>query len=538
MKRTLNRLTILLLAGALLYACGIIPNANTSFVTIRVGDDPQKAVLKAEAATPWARMKHAWAGLKLLPEAQAYIPSVVQVLVVTVTASDITTPIVGVASVKDTDTSASVRIEVQNGTGRQFLVEGYRGLPSGATQLFYSGTASSDLTGVDVTLPVDMAFVGTGIYVDPTLDPQIADTPSCGTQASPCATITHVLNTRTTTTDNDVILALPGTYKVGSVAAQESFPLALKQGIVLLCRGANFSSIIEVSGTTAILGNERAAVDNCMIRASAGTGLVGGIDDQGTRTKINGVQIELSGSPSVDTLAGAVLSNDSLLLESSVTGSGASLSVYGVKVTGGAPSVIGNTISSLPFGIMLESGGGDALVSGNTISANQTGIRISSTSKPAVENNVIVGNQDGLVIDLGTPVIRSNTMRMNFTGITVYDGFPEITSNSIDHNSSFGVNVSTSSTGNAKINGNAIFCNSIYDVYIPLAQNVIDLQDNAWDHDAGTIPPGPVADIDMNAFSGYDIVYSQSTPTPLFDRIRPAVPNGCVPILPSKPAAR
>ena len=89
-----------------------------------------------------------------------------------------------------------------------------------------------------------------------------------------------------------------------------------------------------MTGATAILGNDRAAVDNCMIRAAAGTGAVSGVNDQGTRTKINGVAIELSGSPSVDSLSGATLSNDSLLLESALTGSGASLSV---RVKDGPP---------------------------------------------------------------------------------------------------------------------------------------------------------------------------------------------------------
>ncbi len=192
MKRPLIILTLAVLVLLAVYACsGMIRTANTSLVTITIGRDARSASLHAEGATPWARFKYFLAETKLMPEAYAYIPSVVQVLVVNVSAADMTIPIVGIASISTNQTTATLRIEAPNGTARLFTVEGIRGVDS---QTYYRGTATTDLSGVDVDLSISMGFVGTGIYVDPSLDPAVADQPSCGTLTSPCATITSVLD--------------------------------------------------------------------------------------------------------------------------------------------------------------------------------------------------------------------------------------------------------------------------------------------------------------------------------------------------------
>jgi hypothetical protein len=114
-------------------------------------------------------------------------------------------------------------------------------------------------------------------------------------------------------------------------------------------------------------------------------------------------------------------------------------------------------------------------------------------------------------------------------GVSVTGGSAAIGDNSIDHNNAHGIYIATS-TGDAKINDNSIFCNSVYDEYIPSAFTAIDLQNNAWDHDSTTVPPGPLSSNTGSGLSSYDIVYSSSTPTPLFSSILPAVPGGCVPI--------
>jgi parallel beta-helix repeat protein len=523
MKRPLTIVTIAILIFLFVYACSsTIHTAKTSFVTITIGSDARKATLHAEGATPWARFKYFLADAKLMPEAYAYIPSVVQVLVVTVSAADMTTPIVGIDSIKPDQTISTIRIEVPNGSGRTFTVEGIRGVDS---QTYYRGTAIADLSGTDVNLAISMNFVGTGIYVDPALDPQTADQSTCGTQANPCATIAYVLNARPSTTDNDVILALAGTYKHGTVAAQESFPLQLKPGMVLLCMGANFSSVIDVTGffATAILGNEGAAVDNCMIKVGVDSN---GIDDQAARTRINGAYIELSGSPSETSIVGVLLSNDSLLLESTVTGSAASGSVFGVRVLGGKPAIINSTISNLSTGIDLAVSADDAEITGNTITGNWTaGISIATNAKPSISANIIENNGKGISIPSGSPDIEGNT---------------------IDHNYSVGIDISSFGTGTAtgkpRVKGNSIFCN-FSDVNV-VSDEVIDLRNNAWDHDNTTVaidpfgptiyPPGPLVGQGFN-YGGYDIIYSVGTPTPQYVPFSTAVSGGCVTITVSKP---
>lgn len=510
MKRPLTILATIVLSAAVIYACGsTIPTGNTSFVTISIGGDSRTAKLHAEQATAWMRFKYFLADAKIMPEAQAYVPSVVQVIVVTVSAADITTPIVGIDTLTPDQTSSTIRIEVPNGAARVFTVEGIRGIDS---TTYYRGTAATDLDGTEVNLPVSMNFVGPGIWVDPA-QPLTANTTTCGaTQATACATITHVLNTRPATTNNDVVLALAGNYIPGSVAAIETFPLQLKPGMALICMGTNFSSVIDVSTAlqTAIFGSEGASIDNCMIKAAPAAGIKSGVDDQGTRMKINGVSIELSGSPSTDQLIGARLSNDSLFLESAVTGSGASLSVYGVQVNGGKPQVIRSSMSNVPYGVDLAAGAGNAVISGNTISSpftSGTGIRIATTAKPVIRNNTISDTYTGILITAGEPQISGNTLENNDVGIEV-----------------------TATAVNPVITQNSISCSFNADLF-STATTTLNVANNSWDHDSTTVPPGPEEWNSVNGrFDcgfGADICY-QNGPKPVSLPANAAVPGGCL----------
>jgi hypothetical protein len=526
MKRALTIVLIIMLAGVFLYACGIIPNSSTSIVTITIGDKPNEAVLKAEAATPWERVKHYLAEVDLTPEAQAYIPSVVQAIIVTVTSSDMSTPIVGVANIAPDQTSASIRIEVPNGNNRHFLVEGYRGVDS---KVYFSGIATADLTGASVTLPVNMTFAGTGIYVNPSL-PLSANTATCGIQASPCATITHVLTSRPATTDNDVIVALAGNYIPGTVAAIETFPFLLKPGMVLLCLGTGFSTVIDAStqtGVTVIRGNDNASIDNCMIRVgSGGTGVNDVVNPQiptvTAATRINGSLFELPSGATTPTVGIALANDESKLIESSLTGTGAVVSAFGVQVNGGKPSIISSTISNLPIGVDITSAAGDALISTSDINNNTTGINIATPSKPVISSSRITGNSTGITLSNGIADVIGNDVSSNLTGIAISGGIPNISSNTITANST---GLFISSPSNQTINGNDIYCNFFLGVEIISSTAQVNLQDNAWTHDANTSPPGPILNTG-NCFSGDDICYSFSQPAYLPVRPSP-VPNGC-----------
>jgi parallel beta-helix repeat protein len=512
MKRALTILSIILLAGIFLYACGIIPNVNTSIVTIKIGDAPNRAVLKAEAATPWTRAKHLLTEIDLVPAAEAYIPSVVQAIVVTVTAPDISMPIVAVKSIKDTDTSTVIRIDVPNGTARKFLVEGYRGVDS---QVYYSGTAAADLTGTEVTLPVTMGLVGPGIYVDFTNG---NDTSGTGTSANPYKTITKALST---TTGTSAIFVAAGTYPPDGASAGENYPLQLQPSTAIVCTGANFTTILDLGSlsTTAVYGNDRASVDNCGFRVinfgGAGVAIndaIAGQPGQQSRVRINGAFIEIGGNPTGAPNIGVVFNDDSLLLETVLTGSAAGGSLAGVQVRGGKPSIIGNTISLLPYGIDLASGAGDALITANIVDSNSAvGIRVNTSGKPTISLNTISNGSTGILVNAGTPVITGNDINNNSWGIDVETG-----------------------AGNPVIQGNSIYCSAVADFFTNVS-TTLDIRGNAWDHDLTTVPSGTYGPTDMISFngpfgcsSGVDICYQDFSPQPNYTSNLSAVPNGCL----------
>lgn len=407
MKRSLSILMVAILSILFIYACSsTIRATSTSFVTITFGDTPHMAYLKAEGATPWARFKHYLADAKLMPEAYAYIPSVVQVIVVTVTAADMTTPIVGVANIAATDTVASVRIEVPNGSARQFTVDGIRGIDS---KTYFQGTTTADLSGPDVNLPVIMNFVGPGIWVSPTGN----DTSGTGTQANPYSTISKALSTSTGT---DAILVSAGTYTLTVGAAPST--LQLKPKNALICLGAGFTTVIDASSTVSdlIYGDEGASIDNCKLIPGSDTTA---IDDRiggaqigtPTRIKVNGVLIDANPATG-GALDGIMLSADSMVIETIVQNT----TWHGINVLSGKPEIRSSTISQNPTGIDIS--GGDPLITGNTIDQNNFGINIStSTGAPVVNaNNIFCNLSWGVEVSSGTPInLKDNAWNRDAT---------------------------------------------------------------------------------------------------------------------------
>ncbi|MEK6743388.1 MAG: DUF1565 domain-containing protein [Nitrospirota bacterium] len=537
MKRPLTILLITLLTILVIYACGsTIRTANTSFVTITFGEDAHTARLKAEKATVLARARYLLADLKLMPEAYAYIPSVVQVLVVTVSAADMTTPIVGIAGISTNQTTAILRIEVPNGTARQFTVEGIRGVDS---QTYYRGTATTDLSGVDVDLPISMALVGPGLYVNFATGTDLPAT--SGTSTNPFQTITYAL---TRTTGTDAIFVEAGTYPPAGAAAGETYPLQLHPSTALICTGAGFSTVLDLQtlSTTAIYGNDRASMDNCMIRVNnpGGGGIaindaIGGLPGQQSRFRINGSSVELSGFPTGLANIGVIFNDDSVLLETAVIGSAAGGSVTGVQVNSGKPSIIGNAISNLPLGVELASGAGDAVISGNTFDSDNIAVRTASAGKPQISANTFlqqfIWNGTGIAVLSGNPAITGNTILDHSWGITVADASPDITGNTISGNW-IGIDISTA-VGSPRVNGNTLYCNAAHDVGVndPQATLVFDLRNNSWDHDTTTaLYPGPtVFGGPFSSLQGDDIFVTTPTPTPQYIPFNAAVPNGCLP---------
>jgi len=537
MKRPLTIAAITLLTILFVYACSsTIRTAKTSFVTITIGGNSQKAALHAEGATPWARFKYFLADAKLMPEAYAYIPSVVQVLVVTVSAADMTAPIVGIDSIKPDQTTSTIRIEVPNGTGRQFTVEGIRGVDSNT---YYRGTAAADLNGIDVSLDISMAFVGPGIYVDPAG----IDQTGCGTQASPCMTITYALTSRTSGTDAIIVSA--GTYTAG-----ESYPLQLQPGTALICMGTAYSTILDSdsSGSDTVYGNDGASVDNCKIIPGCDwVGIddtIGGSGTLGTPTKmkINGVAIDSNAScPAWDAI---ILSADSTVIETTVLDAwstyitvksgkpvikanslvGSVNATDGVYIAAGNPLIEGNTISGMGGnGIIVFDG--DPTISANTIVSNSIGLNIQSPGKPLVSGTLFDNNNTGLSISAGNAEVRSSTFTNNGTGIDISGGSPRIQTNEITNNSGAGINVNGGTT--PLIQSNRIHCN--YNLNLSTsATATIDLRNNSWE----SAPP-IVNDTLTGCNQGADICYDYLGPVPEYQPYgaAAAAPGSCVRVI-------
>jgi len=75
MKRPLTIVAIALLTALVIHACGsTIRTADTSVVTITIGEGHKTAMLRAEKATPWSRLLYFLADAKLTPKAHAAIP--------------------------------------------------------------------------------------------------------------------------------------------------------------------------------------------------------------------------------------------------------------------------------------------------------------------------------------------------------------------------------------------------------------------------------------------------------------------------------
>jgi hypothetical protein len=497
MKRTPTIVSIIMLAGGFLYACGsMISTGNTSFVTISIGGDSHTARLNAERATPWLKVKYFLADAKLMPEAQAYIPSVVQAIIVTATAPDIPTPIVGVANIAADQTKASIRLEVPNGPARNFLVEGYRGVDS---LVYFSGTTIADISGKNITLPVSMNFVGPGIWVSPTG----SDTGGTGTQASPYLTISRALSA---TTGTHAILVSAGTYTLTVGAASPT--LQLKPENALICLGAGFSSVIDASATSGvdlIYGAEGASIDNCKLIPSSDTTA---IDDRvngliGSRIKINGVLIDAN--PAVGgALDGIMLSADSLVLETTILNTTGN----GISVLGGKPTIRNVDLQNNPVGIAVTGNGeptiNEVFIAGEPVIpvVSLYGISIATTGQPSISGSSITNYLQGIYITNGNPIIRNNNITLNSTGISI----------------------ATSTGSSPVINANNIYCNSSFDADIGSIV-VVDLRDNSWDHDTTTNPVGPIVN-SGNCFPGNDICVRGTNP--LYTPFRPAVPSGCL----------
>ena len=148
--KTLRNLVGCILAAAALYAClNTVTPPGTCSVTVTV-DAGRTASVAIEPMTLQKRLAAVASRIFSIPEANAYIPSIIATVRVTVTAADMAT-ITTTADAAGLD-RVVVPLEVQVGTARRFLVEGL----SAAAVTTYTGQAVVDLNGLSAEIRIDM----------------------------------------------------------------------------------------------------------------------------------------------------------------------------------------------------------------------------------------------------------------------------------------------------------------------------------------------------------------------------------------------
>ncbi|NOZ70163.1 MAG: DUF1565 domain-containing protein [Deferribacteres bacterium] len=316
------------------------------------------------------------------------IPSAVASIRITVSADDMATveKIVQVAG----ESSITVTLDILNGPDRHIVLEAM----TASGTVLYRGETWVDLDGKALTITINLSATTTcRLYVDVNTG---ADDTDCSNPDTPCRTITYAL---TQTDGDEEICVEAGTY---DSAAGERFPLTLKQGTSLKCRGDEYSTIISGGGTI-IEGAAGASVEGCRLSINTASAA---IYDNGAAITVNDCLIEGAGYD----ISGISLSADSTVSNSTIRNfQQGEVGGSGIIVSSGSPSITNNTITGNSYGIYVLNSSNPS-VTGNTITDNRYGIYIVNSSAPVINNNILSCNTgvDLLNTTAGNINARSN----------------------------------------------------------------------------------------------------------------------------------
>jgi hypothetical protein len=373
---------------------------------------------------------------------------------------------------------------------------------------------------------------GTGIYVDVNTG---ADTPNCGTQASPCKTITRAL---AMTPGNETIYVAKGLYDATS---GENFPLQLKTGNVLI--GETWLKVVGQLNTPvtpvviAPLAFIRSSNPSSVILAAPKAFIAGLIIEFGLTDSTFSV-IDGNGQPI--TIKYCALQGP---------GGSSGLSV-GARIWSGS-KISGSHISGFPYGIFTVGGGGRSTITANTIAKNGLGVFLGPGTY-TVSENIFKNNTFGISSDGSDGRVYRNRLTGNYEGMQFADIplgksmkiiYNTISGNGIfqsvglrvwttyDHDTEPAIVAGNGILGNdlgvvvgnqakAMVNSNDISCNKIWNMYAA-GQNAdtrIDARGNSWKHQPPVLNPGrvdgsgcyPAEDVDIC----YEYYYAGSQPPP------------------------
>lgn len=209
-----------------------------------------------------------------------------------------------------------------------------------------------------------------------------------GSQRHPLATITHALQVAP---PNTVIVLAPGEY---SEATGEKFPLTLRPGVTVQGSPGPRESYAVIRGS-GIYASPSSGLEPVTILASdrSGLGNVAVINPEGQG---KGVWIE-SGSP--------ILRNNAFIRSG----------YAGVYIAGaGAPLIENNYFSENGVAGLVVGGASQAQVEENVFENTGVGIQVAPNATPVIQNNQIVRNQDGIILQADArPQMANNVIAQN-----------------------------------------------------------------------------------------------------------------------------
>ncbi|HEY9737150.1 MAG TPA: DUF1565 domain-containing protein, partial [Trichocoleus sp.] len=215
-----------------------------------------------------------------------------------------------------------------------------------------------------------------------------SDTTGNGTQMQPLKTISRALQNATPGT---VIVLAAGEY---SAATGETFPLQLRPGVTIQgAPGPNRGGVVIRGGGTYMSPSQ--GLENVAVLAADRAGL-GNVVVTNPNAQGHGVWVE-AGSP---------------ILQDNVFAASGQAGVY---IAGpGAATIQRNYFTGNGVAGLVISGASQTAVLGNVFENTGIGIQVAPGAAPRIQENRIVQNQDGLILQANArPVLENNTIARN-----------------------------------------------------------------------------------------------------------------------------
>ncbi|MEO5656948.1 MAG: DUF1565 domain-containing protein, partial [Nitrospiria bacterium] len=274
------------------------------------------------------------------------------------------------------------------------------------------------------------------------------DAEGCGSETSPCRSITRGLREATA---GKTVQVAPGTYN----ESVEQFPIQLKSGVQVSAGGGTPPLITSsvVTGGPAIVG--------------AVNGTLSGMAVDGNGGAFNPLVLVESGAP---TIKNTVFRN----------------APVGIRVRGGTPSVAGNTFSEFTQSGVSSEGSSTPRVEGNVFNENDVALDVRDGATPRIQGNTLTHNRIGIRVRSTGGSAAHNQIRDNQTGVAVEDGGR--------------LNLGDETPDNP--GQNVLSCNAQADLETGAS---LTARANRWDHAPPTTATVPGDGVDIAAPAGQEV---------------------------------